>query len=106
MNFKTLYIALGLFWIGMQSAHSHHESYHDHGHWHDDHWHDHHWHDHHWHNRVYITDPWYHHDHVYFYNGNSYANIYGGYPYYYYDPSYYYFPDGGASLNVNISLGP
>jgi len=41
--------------------------------------------------RVYYSDPWYHPNHVYIYNGEPCAMCYGGYPYYYYDPRFYYF---------------
>lgn len=44
-----------------------------------------------YHDRVYYTDPWYHPNHVYIYEGDPYAVYYYGNPYYYYDPRYYYF---------------
>jgi hypothetical protein len=56
----------------------------------------------HWHERVYVNDPWYHDDHVYIYNGDPYANWYGGYPYYYYDPRFYYSSPG---VNIQLNLG-
>lgn len=50
--------------------------------------HYHHWHPH---DRVYVNQPWYHSEHIYFYDGQAYPYYYLGYPYYYFDPRYYYF---------------
>lgn len=49
------------------------------------------WHHGWWHDRVYYTDPWYHPDHVYVYQGDPYAVYYYGHPYYYFDPRFYYY---------------
>ncbi len=76
--------------------------------------HDHHhegWHHHDWHEqeRIYVSDPWYHRDHVYISNNNAYPVHYEGHPYYYYDPSYYYYttPIGlsAPGINVNLNVG-
>lgn len=62
---------------------------------------------HYWHERVYVEQPWYHHDHVYVDGGAYYPNYYAGYPYYYYAPQYYYapavVPAAGLSVNLNVN---
>lgn len=61
---------------------------------------------HHWgpHERVYVGDPWYHHDHVYMNGGYAYPRYYYGYPYYYYDPSYYYYGPSAPGVNINVHI--
>lgn len=62
----------------------------------------------HWHHEhVYVSDPWYHRDHVYVYRDHAYPVYYYGYPYYYYHPSYYWAEPAPASpsLNINLQLG-
>lgn len=79
---------------GLNSINAH---WHGGGHWHGD-WHAGYWH----HDNVYVSDPWYHRDHVYFIGGDAYPYYYDGYPYYYYDPRYYW---GAPAINVNLNFG-
>lgn len=74
-------------------AHDHHEHVvvEEHGHWH------------HPHERVYVSDPWYHHEHVYYHHGYAYPHYYYGSPYYYYDPNYYW-QTPGAEVNLNVNI--
>ena len=58
---------------------------------------------HHPHERVYVSDRWYHPDHVYYHHGYAYPHYYYGYPYYYYDPNYYWVPTG-PEVNVNVTI--
>lgn len=92
VKFSFLVMLMG--WFGPITAHNHTTVVVENGHGHY----------YHPHERVYVSHPWYHHDHVVIHDGYYYPAYYAGYPYYYYTPQYYYY-SGDPALSVNVNIG-